>query len=291
MKTLTGDDSGDRIDSFLQRQLPDYSRSFLAKMIINNRVLVNNRPVKNKYHIKPNDQITLNLPTIVFNKQSEQELPIIYEDEFCLVVNKPAGMLTHAKGALSEEASVASLISSKLSPEMIGNRAGIVHRLDRGTSGVMIIAKTPAAMKYLQRQFAKRQVNKNYRAIVRGKLEHPKAVINLPIERNPKAPATFRTGPNGKPAITKYTVLKGESGYSLVSLYPHTGRTHQLRVHLKAIGHPIVGDIIYGGEPYNRLMLHAYKLEIVIPDIGLKKFIAPVPDEFNSFMRYDSNDG
>lgn len=288
---ITGDDSGDRIDTFLQRQLNGYSRSYLAKMIDEGKVLVDDRLVKNKYRIKPQDKITLNLPVISMKTHSEANLPIIYEDEFCLVVNKPAGMLTHAKGAQSEEASAASIVSNKLSPEMTGNRAGIVHRLDRGTSGVMIVARTQTALKYLQSQFAKRQVHKNYLAIVKGKLEHRQAVINLPIERNPKAPATFRTGPNGKTAVTEYSVLQENGGYSLISLLPRTGRTHQLRVHLKAIGHPIIGDTIYGGEPADRLMLHAYRLDITLPDIGLKSFSAPVPDEFNAYIRYDSSNG
>ena len=288
---ITGDESGDRIDTFLQRKLNSYSRSYLAKMIDEGRVLVDDKAIKSKYRIKPQDKIRLDLPAAPIKAKNEQSLPIIYEDDFCLVVNKPAGMLTHAKGAQSEEASVASIVSDQLSQEMTGNRAGIVHRLDRGTSGVMVVARTQPALKYLQRQFAKRQVHKNYLAIFKGQLEHREAVINLPIERNPKAPASFRTGPNGKTAVTEYSVLQEDGGYSLISLFPQTGRTHQLRVHLKAIGHPIVGDVIYGGEPADRLMLHAFRLDITLPDIGLKSFSAPVPDEFNAYIRYDSCNG
>lgn len=162
------------------------------------------------------------------------------------------------------------------------NRAGIVHRLDRGTSGVMICAKHEAAQIHLQKQFASRKVKKIYVAVVTGKLPEESGVIDIPIERNPKKPSSFRAGVNGKPAQTEFTVLKTDDAHSLIELKPHTGRTHQLRVHLAYLKHPIVGDNLYAGESASRLMLHAKELEITLPCSERKVFRADVPDDIAS---------
>ena len=207
------------------------------------------------------------------------DLPIIYEDEDCMVLNKPAGVLTHSKGAFNPEATVATFLRDKLRG-IEGERAGIVHRLDRATSGVIICAKTGAALSFLQKQFSERKVKKTYDAVIAGTLVPAEAIIDMAIERNPKAPATFRVGPNGKPAITQYKTLRVSAKHSLVELKPETGRTHQLRVHLAQLGHPIVGDRLYGGEPATRLLLHARRLEITLPGRERKTFEAPLPDLF-----------
>lgn len=164
--------------------------------------------------------------------------------------------------------------------KLTGARAGIVHRLDRATSGVMICAKTPEALKWLQRQFAHRRTKKTYYAVVSGELKQPEAIIDMPVARNPKAPATFRVDANGKSALTAYKVIASNGRYSLVELKPETGRTHQLRVHLSHLGHPIVGDYMYGGEPNERLLLHAYSLELTLLDRRRLTFTAPIPKEF-----------
>ena len=167
---------------------------------------------------------------------------------------------------------------------MTGERAGIVHRLDRGTSGVMIAAKTTEASSWLQKQFAQRRVKKVYVAVVHGSLEPEHAIIEMPIERNPKKPQTFRVGSNGKPAITEYTVVSSTDKLSLLELKPTTGRTHQLRVHLSEVGHPIVGDTFYGGLEGKRLYLHAKSLEITLPNRQRKVFVAPEPVEFDELL-------
>ncbi len=167
---------------------------------------------------------------------------------------------------------------------MFGERAGIVHRLDRATSGVMICAKNIETLKWLQKQFSSRKVIKTYIAVVGGTLKEQEAVIDMPIERNPKAPATFRANVSGKQAQTKYRVLQANSKHSLLELQPLTGRTHQLRVHLEKIGHPIVGDNLYGGEEANRLFLHALSLKVSLPDGVSNTFEAPLPKEFEMFM-------
>jgi 23S rRNA pseudouridine1911/1915/1917 synthase len=165
----------------------------------------------------------------------------------------------------------------------LNNRAGIVHRLDRATSGVMICAKTPKALSWLQKQFAERKTKKTYAAVVTGHLNPPEAIIDMPIGRNPRAPATFRVDAQGKSAVTHYKTVSQGDKYSLVELKPTTGRTHQLRVHLGHLGHPIVGDQMYGGEPAERLFLHAEELEITIQkDSERKVFTAPMPPEFKA---------
>ena len=277
-----------RLDIFMSEYKPELSRSFIAKQIINGNILVNAKPSKVSHKLHINDLIEFNEDVLEISQPENIKLPIIYEDDFCIVINKPSGLITHTKGNTSSEASIASFIYSKLNDEMIGNRAGIVHRLDRGTSGVIVAAKTPFAVKYLQRQFAKRQVIKTYIAIVSGSLEKKEAIINMSIERNPKHPSTFRVGHNGKSAETQYQVIAENKEYSLLKLTPKTGRTHQLRVHLKAIDHPIVGDEFYGGLNYDRLMLHAYTLVLTLPDKGKVSFLAPLPKEFSELISIPS---
>jgi 23S rRNA pseudouridine1911/1915/1917 synthase len=194
-------------------------------------------------------------------------------------------VLTHTQGAFNPEATVATFLRSHLDKDLSGERAGVVHRLDRATSGVIIGAKNHAALSALQKQFAQRKVKKTYIAIVQGVPAESEAVIDMPIERNPKAPATFRVGINGKTAATHYKVLQTANGLSMLELKPETGRTHQLRVHLQKIGHPIVGDPLYGNGKFgDRLFLHALSLEITLPNRERKTFSAPLPPEFEERM-------
>lgn len=215
---------------------------------------------------------------------------VIYADDNVIVVNKPAGMLVHAKGGIAKELTVADYVRSQFNPDELAdnadnNRLGIVHRLDRATSGVMICARNLATASYLSRQFAERKAKKVYLALVSSLPGHSAARINLPIGRSRRAPATFVVDGNGKVAITDYTVQKEyPDGRALLELRPLTGRTHQLRVHLAYLGCPIVGDAVYGHARYgDRLMLHAYQLEISIPgQDGAERriFTAPLPADF-----------
>ena len=279
-----------RLDVYLHQIYSNVSRTQLAKMISDQQVLVNKQVARASLKIRQNDRISLDESLLNKPIAESVDLPIIYQDQFCLVVNKPSGILTHAKGAINEEPSVASFALNYLSPELlapdkINNRAGIVHRLDRGTSGVIIIAKTDAAYKYFTKQFSTRKVKKTYYALIAGKLSKEEAQINMPIERNPKAPSTFRTGPNGKAAVTRYQIVATNGKYSLLKLTPITGRTHQLRVHLKALNHPIVGDNIYQGEQADRLMLHATSLELKLTSSSdAVRFEAPLPESFKRYI-------
>lgn len=287
-KTIKVFEIGERLDKTLAVLFPAHSRSSIEKLIQSGNIQVNNNKAKTKYILKAGDTITVNFESL--EKTPENiSLPIVYEDENVIVLNKPVGILAHTKGTLSNEATVASFISAKLNDKtqvewMTSNRAGIVHRLDRGTSGVMICAKNEAAQKFLQKQFAKRNVKKTYRAVVSGIMPTEDGVIDIPIERNPKHPATFRAGVNGKSAETYFSVIKSNGTYSLVELKPKTGRTHQLRVHLNYLKHPIVGDSFYSGEKAQRLMLHAERLEITLPNSERRIFSVKTPEEFEKYV-------
>ena len=275
-----------RLDIYLSTKFDTtISRSLWQKYIKAGYVSVNNKVVTTpKFEVDETDEIALNLPE---KEQADVDLPILYEDDDVIVVNKPSGLLTHAKGGLSDEPTVAEIIRPKTSFATDTDRPGIVHRLDRDTSGLLIIAKNPESAAHLQRQFAERTAKKTYIAITDSKPKLNAAKIDLPIGRNPSAPSTFRIDPNGKPAQTTYHVLTENDTQSLVELKPTTGRTHQLRVHLAHLNAPILGDRVYGKSSDCRMMLHAQKLDITLPSGERKVFEAAIPDEFKRFFPED----
>lgn len=275
-----------RLDIYLSTKFDTtISRSLWQKYIKAGYVSVNNKVATTpKFEVDETDEIALNLPE---KEQADVDLPILYEDDDVIVVNKPSGLLTHAKGGLSDEPTVAEIIRPKTSFATDTDRPGIVHRLDRDTSGLLIIAKNPESAAHLQRQFAERTAKKTYIAITDGKPKLNAAKIDLPIGRNPSAPSTFRIDPNGKPAQTTYHVLAENDAQSLVELKPTTGRTHQLRVHLTHLNAPILGDRVYGKSSDCRMMLHAQKLEVALPSGERKVFEAIIPDEFKKFFPED----
>ena len=282
---VTEEAAGQRLDVFVTAQLPKLSRAFVQKLGDGGKVTVGSEPAKAGHKLHEGDIVRVDYDEAELAKIPDISLPILYEDADCLVINKPVGVLSHTQGSWAPEATVASFLRSKLNG-LNGDRAGVVHRLDRATSGVMICAKNQAALSWLQKQFSQRKVKKSYIAIVKGHMKAPEAVINMPIERNPKAPATFRAGANGKVAVTHYKVLEEGTKNSLVELTPETGRTHQLRVHLAQIGHPIAGDSLYGaGKHGDRMFLHALKLEITLPSRERKTFTAPLPPEFKRELK------
>lgn len=286
-------DEGTRVDVFLAAKYPEFTRSSLSGLFDKGLINVNGRPAKRSHSLKAGDELEVD-DRLLRTEPPIVELPIIYEDADVVVMDKPAGLLTHSKGALNLEPTVASFLKTKITDSSLtGNRAGIAHRLDRGTSGVIIGAKTEPALKWLQKQFSTRKTKKTYLAVVEGQPEPAEAIIHAPIERNPRRPQTFRVGAGGKPAQTAYKVLstaeKNGKLYSLLELTPVTGRTHQLRVHLAYIGHPIVGDRIYG-RMYARIyvgrpLLHAKNLELRLPGGQTKAFTVKEPAEFEEFLR------
>jgi len=255
-----------RLDVMMAGIYKSYNRSTLAKFIKNGFVEVDDVPV-----LKPNAKfpmgvkIDLKVPKALKNADVEPEK--IYEDENVLVLNKPAGLLSMAKGGYCPE-------------KTLEDFGLLVHRLDRDTSGVVILAKNPETQTFLRRQFQDRKAHKTYFAVVTGTPKMPEARLDLPIARDLKHPTTFRVDPRGKQAETFYKVLKADEKHALLKLKPTSGRTHQLRVHMKYLEHPIVGDPIYGVEKGERLFLHAGALEITLPGGERKVFEAALPQEF-----------
>jgi 23S rRNA pseudouridine1911/1915/1917 synthase len=277
-----------RLDRIIAKRLERYSRSSVQKLFKVKKIKVGSQPGEVKPSLKLKKGKVVTIDTSGLEKVPPKlKMSIIYEDKDCVVIDKPAGILSHAKGSVIEEATVASWLEPKLDG-LSGNRAGIVHRLDRNTSGVMICAKNQQSLVWLQKQFSARKVKKIYRAVIIGRPEHDEAVIDMPIERNPKKPSTFRVGVNGKKAISEYKILKKSEHFSLVELKPQTGRTNQLRVHLKAINHPVLGDSVYGGPPADRLFLHALSLEITLPNRQRRVFEAKLPPAFNNVIKNDA---
>lgn len=271
-----------RLDMTLAERYPETSRSTWQKHIKAGHVSVNGTVRESpKFDVTEADSIELSIPDAT--DFSEHELPIVYLDDNVIVINKPIGILTHSKGALNDEFTVAEFFRKYTTYGTDTNRPGIIHRLDRDTSGIMIGARNPETAAMLQKQFADRKTKKTYMAVVNGILKEREAKVDLPIGRNPNAPSTFRVDSKGKSAITRYQVLATTDKLSLVELRPETGRTHQLRVHMHYLGTPILGDRVYG-KAADRLYLHAAKLEVTIPGGQRKVFETPTPPEFAEFF-------
>lgn len=283
-----------RLDVVLAEKKPELSRATIQKYIKNGYAKINGKIVeKPRILVGKFDQVELEIPE---NSKKSEDFEIIFEDENVIAINKPRGILTHSKGVLNDEFTVADFFAERGAQfARETNRAGIIHRLDRETSGVIIGAKTDAAAKKLQKQFSERTAKKTYFAIVKGKMKQKKALIDLPIARNNSAPSTFLVNIKGKPAQTAYEVIAENDKFSLVKLMPKTGRTHQLRVHLAYLGNPIVGDRVYDKtiskkELEERMYLHAASLEVSIPPKNEGEnsqrviFEAQLPPEFDAKM-------
>ncbi|HET9412390.1 MAG TPA: RluA family pseudouridine synthase [Candidatus Saccharimonadales bacterium] len=275
----------ERLDVFLARMLPDESRSYIQKLCRDGNVEVDDS-VQTKPGAMLQGKETLVVMLPVFNLAPPSDIEILYQDDDVIVINKPAGMLTHAKGVKSQEFTVGEFMRPRTSDGADTNRPGIVHRLDRDTSGVIICAKTPQAKQWLQKQFATRNVKKMYLAVVDGRPKQASALIQLPIERNPKKPQMFRVGGNGKPAETLYETIQEFPHATYVRLFPKTGRTHQLRVHMQYLGCPVLGDPLYGKpeSDLGRMFLHAARLELTLPSRERKVFLAPLPAALQAYV-------
>ena len=255
-----------RLDILMGEIYKSYNRSSLQKFIKLGFVKVDGELArKANQKFERGVKIELNIPEEL--KNADLIPDVIYEDENVLVVNKPAGLLSMAKGEYCPEKTLADY-------------GLIVHRLDRDTSGVMVLAKNEETQKFLKKQFQNRKTHKTYYAVVSGRLKLDAARIDLPIARDLKRPTTFRVDANGKESETFYKIMKSNDKHSLVELKPISGRTHQLRVHMKYLGHPIVGDVVYDGEKADRLYLHAGALELTLPGGKRTTFTVDVPSEF-----------
>lgn len=270
-----------RLDAYVAREWPEQSRSTWKKLIEAGHVTVNGIvELSPKVSISDTDVVEATEPTQP--DHAGQTLPIIYEDENVIVVDKPLGVLTHSKGALNDEFTVAEFVRSKTTYKQESNRPGIIHRLDRATSGVLLCVKNDETASYIAKQFSNRTVKKQYSAVTTGVPKEHKQVLDLPIARNPSAPSTFRVDSKGKHAETYVEIITAGSSRALVLLRPKTGRTHQLRVHLAYLNTPIVGDTVYGTEPADRMYLHAHTLEVTLPGGKRTVFESAIPAEFST---------
>ncbi|QQS64843.1 RluA family pseudouridine synthase [Candidatus Saccharibacteria bacterium] len=272
-----------RADKFLAGLYPQYSRAAIAKLFEYDLVKKDSKSIKPGEKLKPGTLIEADISPLD-QEPDVVELPILYEDNDVLVVDKPAGIISHSRGRYWQEPSVASFIRSHSKSALPQNgtpeRSGIVHRLDRATSGVMITAKNERAMKFLQNQFQKRNVKKTYIALIESAPEKAEAIIDAAISRNPNDPKRFMVSAQGKSALTHYKTLTPTPSGVLLQLEPRTGRTHQLRLHLKYINRPIIGDEFYDGKPADRLFLHAASLKLKLPNGEDKTFTSKIPKAF-----------
>lgn len=261
-------DENERLDSFLANNIPNFSRSQIQKAIKNFQIQVNSKSQKPSYSLKENDEIEVNIEENKIKLPQPQEiaLDIKYEDEDIIVINKPVNMLTHPTSIENENTLVNALLNyTKSLSDLNGEfRKGIVHRLDRNTSGLLLIAKNNIAHEFLAHQIKEKTAIRKYLAIISGNIEQNEGIIDKPIGRNKRNPEKMAIDEQGKPSITKFKVLERLKGYTYLELELKTGRTHQIRVHLSSLGHPIVNDTNYGGKKINvntnEQVLMAYSL-------------------------------
>ncbi len=269
IKVLVDEQSAfERLDNFVCAEFPEYSRSKIQKFIKEELIRLNGKKAKVATVLKEGDEVLFYKPPekIIIEPQNI-ELDIRYEDEDMLVVNKPKNMLTHPTSSEKKDTLVNALLykfGDNLSHINGDMRPGIVHRLDRNTSGLLMIAKNDEAHILLAEKIKQKTAKRNYLAVVTGNLEFDEKTINAPIWRNFSNPAQMTVIEGGKPSVTHVKVLERFKGYTYIELELETGRTHQIRVHLKHIGHPIVGDSLYGGGRINvkttEQVLQAYRL-------------------------------
>lgn len=282
-----GDDK-QRLDVHLASEYPDSSRSTWQKHIKAGYVSVNSRvETSPKALIDSADTIQVSLPA--GPDHSAEQLDIVYLDDDVVVIDKPAGMLTHRKNDVDTEFTVSDFFERYITDTASGGRPGVVHRLDRDTSGLVIGARHDAAYQHLKSQFADRLVDKLYVAITDGIPANDRAHIDLPIARNRTRPGSFTVNQQGKPAQTDYQVEAIAGSLARIRLQPTTGRTHQLRVHMTHIGTPIHGDRLYG-KAADRLYLHAHKLGLDLPSGERREFVSPVPSVFDDLVPVGDND-
>jgi 23S rRNA pseudouridine1911/1915/1917 synthase len=292
---VTQEYEGERIDKFLSVLIEDSSRNSIQKLIENGKVTVNGKEINKKYKVSVDDEVVI-LPSELKPIDAEPEnipIDIVYEDEHLLVVNKPRGMVVHpAPGNYSGTLVNALLYHCKDSLSGINGvlRPGIVHRIDKDTSGLLIVAKSDRAHLGLAEQIKEHSFTREYNAVIVGHLKENVGTVNAPIGRNPKDRKKMCVSmQNSKSAVTHYTVIKDFNGYSHVALKLETGRTHQIRVHMAHLGHPVAGDMVYGNDKKSAFLngqcLHAIKIGFVHPITNeYLEFTTDLPDYFKAFI-------
>lgn len=293
-----------RLDKYVASQLPDLSRTYLQQLITEGRLLVDGQVRRAAFKMTPGQVVTLSLPPTEDFELEAQDIPldIIFEDDDILLINKPAGMVVHPAPGHPRDTLVNAVLHHAPSISIQGsNRPGIIHRLDKDTSGVMVIAKSNRAQMSLAEQWQERSVIKRYTTLVAGVVEEDSATIDAPIGRNTVNRQQMTTTRSGREAITHFTVVERFEDTTLLDVQIETGRTHQIRVHLAFIGFPVVGDALYGNKVSARIaerlgverqFLHASSLGIRVPSSNEHRtFDAPLPAEMAEVLEHLRSDG
>ena len=290
-KFICPEGSSERVDKILSQAFPEKSRALIQKAIEKKKVRrVDGSFLESKTKINSGDELIVDLTRDETVSLMPKNIPleVLYEDDQILVINKASGMVVHPGDGTKDDTLIHSLLyhyPNGLCPVGAPNRPGIVHRLDKETSGVMVIAKTEHAYHFLVEQFAKRKTEKEYRALAHGFFPTVKGKIDQPIGRHPKNRVRMAVVEHGKAALTEWEAMKKYAElFTLLKVKIHTGRTHQIRVHFSHLGHPLAGDLTYGAkknESFGRVMLHAHYLSFMHP-LKLEKlnFCAELPPDF-----------
>ncbi len=291
---MSANDARLRLDQFLAKELPEYSRSRLQQLIRSGFVRLNKQTTRPRQIVRGGDKIHLIEPPLEKIQMRPEPIPldVLFEDDDLIIINKPADLTVHPGAGQREHTLVNALLSHCTTLSGIGGkeRPGIVHRLDKETSGCLVVAKNDVAHRELSKQFAARTVEKIYLALVAGKLRKPTGVIEENIGRHPVQRKRMSvSSKRGRAAKTEYRVIRSSDQASLVECRLHSGRTHQIRVHLHHLGHPVLGDKIYAprfAKNFHRQMLHAWKLGFRHPCTGeWRSFEASLPADFNEAIR------
>ena len=286
----------ERLDKFLSTMLPDQSRSYLQKIIKDGNVLVNGEPKKSSYRLEDGDEVTADLPELKSPDIEPENIPldILYEDDSILMVNKPKGMVVHPSAGHYTGTLVNAVLwhcQGQLSGINGVSRPGIVHRIDKDTTGVLVVCKNDAAHNAVAAQLKEHSITRKYRAIVHGVIKEDEGTVDAPIGRHPTERKKMASGvKNGKRAVTHYRVLERFQGYTYVECQLETGRTHQIRVHMASIHHPLLGDTVYGPAKDSHHLegqtLHAMVLGLIHPVTGeYLEVEAPLPEYFENLLK------
>ena len=301
---MTAEEAGERLDAFLAARIDGWSRARLQRLIEDGDVLINGKTTKPSYKVRATDEVDVELIPQSVDTFTPEDIPVdvVYEDNDLIVVNKPAGMVVHPAAGISHGtlANALAFHFEHLSTAGGGARPGIVHRLDKGTSGLLVVAKSEIAHENLANQFRDREVFKSYIALVHGQVEHRKGEIDQPIARDPRNRVRMAIVRGGRPALSVYRVRESFDRFTALNVELKTGRTHQIRVHLAWLKNPVVGDEVYGGgrdktivdpetrravSKLNRQFLHAAELGFKHPTTGEKvMFKAELPAELQSVL-------
>lgn len=286
----------ERIDKFLSAQLPEQSRSYLQKIIKEGSVLVNDSPVKASYRMDDQDEVTIDLPELKEPEIEAENIPldILYEDDDLLMVNKPKGMVVHPSAGHTT-GTLVNAVMYHCKEDLSGingvMRPGIVHRIDKDTTGVLVICKNDKAHNFVAEQLKEHSITRKYRAIVNGVIKEDEGTVNAPIGRHPTERKKMAINEkNGKRAVTHYRVLERFANHTYIECQLETGRTHQIRVHMASLHHPLLGDTVYGSQknPYHLegQTLHAMVLGLIHPSTGsYLEVTAPLPEYFQKLLK------